>query len=103
MRSPADASPLPSRAETHGSGPMRVATPSSCRTCTDYSLPVSRRTNYPPPHQNVFMLLNQQLAPPENVRLCLVKRVKKEWQKCYQRTITSYFGHYYRNRSVVSR
>jgi hypothetical protein len=49
MHSPADASRLPSRAETHGLGPMRVATPSSCRTCTDYSLPVSRRTNYPPP------------------------------------------------------
>src|SRR5829696_3958995 len=49
MHSPADASRLPSRAETHGLGPMRVATPSSCRTCTDYSLPVSRRTNYPRP------------------------------------------------------
>ncbi len=29
VRSPADASPLPSRADTHGSGPMRFATPSS--------------------------------------------------------------------------
>src|SRR5688572_14540671 len=48
MHSPADASRLPSRAETHGLGPMRVATPSSCRTCTDYSLPVSRRTNCSP-------------------------------------------------------
>ena len=44
--SPADASPLPSRADTHGSGPMRIATPSSQWTCTTYSLPVSRRTNY---------------------------------------------------------
>lgn len=47
VRSPADASPLPSRADTHGSGPMWVATPSSQWTCTTYSLPVSRRTNYP--------------------------------------------------------
>src|SRR5271154_433981 len=44
MRSPADASPAPSRAQTHGLGPMWIATPSSHRTCTDYSLPVSRRT-----------------------------------------------------------
>jgi hypothetical protein len=29
MRSPADASSLPSRATTHGSGPMWIATPSS--------------------------------------------------------------------------
>ena len=28
MRSPADASPSPSRVTTHGSGPMRIATPS---------------------------------------------------------------------------
>ncbi len=45
--SPADASPLPSRADTHGLGPMWVATPSSQWTCTTYSLPISRRTNYP--------------------------------------------------------
>jgi hypothetical protein len=44
MLSPADASPTSSRMAAHGLGPMRVATPSSCRTCTNYSLPVSRRT-----------------------------------------------------------
>jgi len=44
MRSPADASPAPSRAQTHGLGPMWIATPSSRRTRTDYSLPISRRT-----------------------------------------------------------
>jgi hypothetical protein len=43
-RSPADASPGPSRGPTHGSGPMWIATPSSRWTCTTYSLPVSRRT-----------------------------------------------------------
>ena len=37
----ADASLSPSRMTAHGSGPMRFATPSSYRTCTDYSLPVS--------------------------------------------------------------
>ena len=42
--SPADASPTSSRTPAHGSGPMWVATPSSQRTCTSYSLPVSRRT-----------------------------------------------------------
>ena len=45
MRSPADASPQPSRTATHGAGPMLIANPSSYRTLTDYSLPVSRRTN----------------------------------------------------------
>lgn len=44
VRSPTDASPLPSRADMHGSGTMWFAMPSSYRTCTDYSLPVSRRT-----------------------------------------------------------
>src|SRR6201993_2614538 len=44
MRSPADASPSPSRVPTHGSGPRWFATPSPWRTCTPYSLPVSRRT-----------------------------------------------------------
>ncbi len=43
-RSPADASPPPSRTVTHGSGPVWVATPSLWRTFTSHSLPVSRRT-----------------------------------------------------------
>ncbi len=41
MRSPTDASTQPSRIASHGSGPMRFATPSSWRTFTTYSLPVS--------------------------------------------------------------
>ena len=41
MHSPTDASLSPLQTTAHGSGPMRIATPSSCRTCTDYSLPVS--------------------------------------------------------------
>src|SRR5260370_37549913 len=40
MRSPTDASPIPSRVPTHGSGPMRFATPSPWWTCTTCSLPV---------------------------------------------------------------
>ena len=43
-RSPADASPGPSRGPTHGSGPVGLARPSLQRTSTSYSLPVSRRT-----------------------------------------------------------
>jgi hypothetical protein len=43
-RSPADASPIPSRGPPHGSGPMWFAIPSSQWTLTTYSLPVSRRT-----------------------------------------------------------
>jgi hypothetical protein len=35
------------RTATHGLGPMWFATTSSCRTFTDYSLPVSRRTSNP--------------------------------------------------------
>lgn len=46
-RSPADASPTPSRMPAHGSGPMRIATPSSQGTSTPYSLPVSRHTQDP--------------------------------------------------------
>ena len=42
--SPVNASPTPSRAPAHDSGPMRLATPSSQWTLTTYSLPVSRRT-----------------------------------------------------------
>ena len=45
LRSPADASPIPSRVTAHGLAPMRIATPSSRRTLTAYSLPVSRRTS----------------------------------------------------------
>src|ERR1700681_4523548 len=40
MRSPTDASPTPSRVPTHGSGPMRIASPSPRWTFTSYSLPV---------------------------------------------------------------
>src|ERR1700675_751346 len=43
MRTPVNASPRPSRATAHDSGPMWIATPSSQGTCTLYSLPVSRR------------------------------------------------------------
>jgi hypothetical protein len=38
---PTDASDLPSRTNPHGSGSMRLATPSSWWTFTTYSLPVS--------------------------------------------------------------
>ncbi len=44
MRSPADASSPTSRPKTHGSGPVRIATPSPQWTCTTYSSPVFRRT-----------------------------------------------------------
>jgi hypothetical protein len=57
MRSPTEASPRLSRACTHGSGPMWIATPSSQRTSTTYSLPVSRRTHRNPrrhPGSRVF-------------------------------------------------
>ena len=43
MRPPVNASPRPSRATAHDSGPMWIATPSSQETCTLYSLPVSWR------------------------------------------------------------
>src|SRR5262249_34938316 len=41
MHSPTDASPVPSHAPAHGPVPMRFALPSSGRTFTAYSLPVS--------------------------------------------------------------
>jgi hypothetical protein len=46
MRSPVNASPRPSRATAHDSGPMWIAIPSSQGTCTLYSSPVSRRFAY---------------------------------------------------------
>jgi hypothetical protein len=46
MRTPVNASPTPSRATAHDSGPMWIATPSSQGTCTLYFLPVSRRFAY---------------------------------------------------------
>ena len=46
MRSPLNASPRPSRATAHDSGPMWIAIPSSQGTCILYSLPVSRRFAY---------------------------------------------------------
>jgi transposase len=44
MLSPVNASPTPSRAPAHDSGPVWFATPSLRRTCTSYFLPISRRT-----------------------------------------------------------
>ena len=46
MRPPVNASPRPSRAPAHDSGPMWIATPSSQGTFTLYPLPVSRRFAY---------------------------------------------------------
>jgi hypothetical protein len=46
MRSPVNASPKPSRATAHDTGPMWFETPSSQGTCTIYYLPVSRRLAY---------------------------------------------------------
>src|SRR5208282_3751066 len=54
--SPTDASSLASRPTMHGSGTMRFATPSSCRTFTDYSLPVSRRTEIRTPDPQIRSL-----------------------------------------------
>jgi len=59
MQSPADASPVPSRAPTHGSGPMWFATPSSQWTSATYSSPVSRRS--PLSANNGLCLLNSAL------------------------------------------
>jgi len=44
MRTPVNASPVPSRMPAHDSGSMWVATPSPWWTLTTYFLPVSRRT-----------------------------------------------------------
>jgi len=49
MHTPADASPAPSQVPAHGSGPMWFATPSSWRTFTAYSLPVSPAHSAVPP------------------------------------------------------
>src|SRR5690242_4103819 len=51
IRAPVNASPVPSRIPAHDSGPVRFATPSSWRTFTTYSLPVS------PAHRRKFIAL----------------------------------------------
>ena len=60
MRSPTDASPTPSRMPTHGSGPMRIATPSPWWTLTSYSLPVfidaPKFNNFGPPESLLKMV-----------------------------------------------
>src|SRR5689334_20801312 len=76
-RSPADASPDPSRGPTHGSGPVWLARPPLQRTPTSYSLPVSRRTTVgevgwaaadgyaaaDPPHRRPAMLKPGPIGP----------------------------------------
>ena len=61
--SPVNASPTPSRAPAHDSGPMRLATPSSQWTLTTYSLPVSRRTpnSLPNPRLSAYSLFDKDL------------------------------------------
>ena len=51
-----------SRPTAHGSGPMRVATPSSQRTSTAYSLPVSRRTCHRNPSLNWTLIPNHSIG-----------------------------------------
>jgi hypothetical protein len=45
MRTPVNASPIPSRTSAHDSGTVWFARPSLAETCTLYSLPVSRPTH----------------------------------------------------------
>ncbi len=78
MRPPVNASPRPSRATAHDSGPMWIATPSSHGTCTLYSPPVSRR------FANVF-----RFAPEADIKrvgdLCLDRRLGRVQRAvCYQ-------------------
>jgi hypothetical protein len=54
MRSPVNASTRASRRAPHDSGSVWIATPSPCRTFTNYSLPVSRRT------ENFFSKMTRQ-------------------------------------------
>ena len=71
--SPADASPPPLRATAHGLGPMWIATPSSYRTCTDYSLPVSRRTaKHSVRHLSIRRRPQAEQSAPEEPRVFFV-------------------------------
>ncbi len=74
-RSPADASPVPSRARARGSGPMWFATPSSGWTRTISSSPVSRRTTkggapppVPHPEMHIFVWRRVSTGPARAVR-----------------------------------
>src|SRR5277367_5388005 len=69
MRSPVDASPSPSRVPTHGSGPMRIATPSPWWTFTSYSLPVL--TGAP----KVLIQSAREHHPNATLYLCLADRL----------------------------
>src|SRR5271166_3779628 len=81
--SPADASPSTSRPPTQGSGPMRIATPSSCRTFTDYSLPVSRRS--PIGNRLAVPCAKNWLSPGLQTSTASSTRCCDEWNKLVDR------------------
>src|SRR5262245_42605294 len=71
MHSPTDASPPSLRTASHGSGPTWIATPSSYRTCTDRSLPVSRRTAKDSvPHQCRLSRADRRLSQLHTITSC---------------------------------
>src|SRR5262249_44876239 len=81
MHSPADASPTPSREPAHGSGPMRFATPSSWRTFTTYSLPVS------PAHRRTF--IGSLLATAASKSIAQVEPLKEGIMEIRHRSVST--------------
>src|SRR3954447_13506945 len=69
MCSPTDASPTPSRVPTHGSGPVRIATPSPWWTFTSYSLPVC------PAHRKPCLLVH--VLPRADARMGMVRTLSR--------------------------
>jgi hypothetical protein len=96
MRSPTDASPMPSRAPAHGSGPMWFAKPSSQRTFTTYSLPVSRRTLFSTQCRDPifsWLVFWQSVGGERSVLSLLGRKQKKQVSKRVQAAMRAFGSH----------
>ena len=86
-----DASPSSLRMPMHSLGPMWFAIPSSCRTFTDYSLPVSRRSAKYCRHRRTMQKARAEqedpsgLARPTRANFWINRRFRRESSSGYAR------------------
>ena len=87
----------------HGSGPMRIATPLSQRTCTTYSLPASRRTCVKNSTRKAMRLTlkrsTSQIA--RRSTIAIAARVKVPPKRCFGRSASKFFNRVGRKEPVA--